>query len=116
MKAIRVKEFGPPEVMKLEELPDPIPGSGQVVVRVQAVGVNPVETYIRSGSYAIKPALPYTPGTDCAGTIESVGEEVTRWRKGDRVYTSGTLTGGYAQLALCRLDQVYPLPANITFQ
>lgn len=115
MKAIRVREFGPPEVMKIEEIPDLIPGPGQVVVRVNAVGVNPVETYIRSGNYANKPQLPYTPGGDCAGTIESVGEEVTRFRKGDRVYTAGTLSGGYAQLALCRVDQVYPLPLNVSF-
>ena len=67
MNAIRVHEFGPPEVMKLENVPDPAPGPGQVVVRVHAAGVNPVETYIRSGVYALKPPLPYTPGGDAAG-------------------------------------------------
>lgn len=115
MKAIRVREFGAPEVMKLEEVPDPVPGTLQVLVRIHAVGVNPVDTYIRSGSYANKPALPYTPGSDAAGIIEAVGDEVVKFRKGDRVYTSGTVSGAYAELALCRVDQVAPLPANVTF-
>ena len=70
MKAIVVREFGGPEVMKLEDVPVPSPGPGQLLVRVAAVGVNPVDGYIRSGSYARKPALPYTPGTDVAGTVE----------------------------------------------
>ncbi len=73
MKAIRVKEFGGPEVLRLEEVPDPQPGPGQVVVRIKAAGVNPVDTYIRAGIYPRKPPLPYTPGTDGAGMVESVG-------------------------------------------
>ena len=60
MKAIRVHEFGGPEVMKLEDVPDPQPGPGQVVVRIHAAGVNPVESYVRTGTYAMKPTLPYT--------------------------------------------------------
>jgi NADPH2:quinone reductase len=62
MKAIRVHEFGEPEVMRLEEVPDPRCGPGQVLVRVHAAGVNPVDTYIRAGFFAIKPTLPYIPG------------------------------------------------------
>jgi NADPH2:quinone reductase len=115
MKAIRVHEFGPPEVMKLEDVPDPLPDPGQVVVRVHAAGVNPVETYIRSGSYANKPTLPYTPGGDAAGVIAAVGEKVGRFSRGNRVYTAGTMSGAYAQLALCGADQVYPLPENVSF-
>jgi NADPH2:quinone reductase len=115
MQAIRVEEFGAPDVMKLTEVPAPSPGTGQVLVRVHAAGVNPVDTYIRSGTYANKPALPYTPGSDAAGVVEAVGEEVTRFRKGDRVYTAGTVTGAYAQFTLCSAGQVYPLPANITY-
>ncbi len=115
MKAIRVREFGGPEVMKLEELPDPKPGAGQVVVRVHAVGVNPVDTYIRSGMYASKPALPYTPGIDAAGVVESVGQGVAQVAVGDRVYTAGTLSGAYAELALCAESQVHPLAQRVSF-
>jgi NADPH:quinone reductase len=115
MRAIRVHEFGPPEVMKLENVPDPSPGPGQVVVRVHAAGVNPVETYIRSGVYAMKPSLPYTPGGDAAGVVAVVGDQVTGFKAGDRVYTAGTISGAYAQLALCNAAQIYPLPADVSF-
>ena len=71
MKAIVVKEFGAPDVMKLEEVPDPVPGPGQLLIRVGAVGVNPVEAYIRAGTYARKPNLPYIPGSDVGGTVEN---------------------------------------------
>ena len=74
MKAIRVHEFGGPEVLQLEELPTPQPGPGQVLVKLHAVGVNPVETYIRAGKYSRLPKLPYTPGNDGAGVIEKTGE------------------------------------------
>jgi NADPH:quinone reductase-like Zn-dependent oxidoreductase len=84
MRAVVVREFGPPDVMKLEDVPTPSPGPGQVLIRVRAVGVNPVDTYIRSGSYARKPPLPYTPGTDVGGTVEEVGADVTRVAPGDR--------------------------------
>jgi NADPH2:quinone reductase len=116
MKAIRVHEFGGPEVLKLEEVPDLQPGPGQVVVRVHAVGVNPVENYMRTGTYAIKPALPYTPGADAAGVVEAVGAGVTSAKPGDRVYTSGSLSGTYAQQTLCTETQVHPLPANVSFE
>ncbi len=116
MKAIQVHEFGGPEVLKLEEVANLLPGPGQVVVQVHAVGVNPVEAYMRTGTYAIKPALPYTPGADAAGAVSSVGEGVTSVKVGDRVYTSGSLTGTYAEQALCTEAQVYPLPANVTFE
>lgn len=115
MKAIRVHEFGAPEVLQLEEVPELKPGPGQVVVGVHAIGVNPVDTYIRSGTYHIKPELPYTPGMDAAGVIESVGEGVSRVRVGDRVYTSGTISGGYAEQAICSEVQVHKLPENISF-
>jgi len=115
MKAIRVKQFGGPEVMHLEDVPDLKPGPGQVVVRIQAAGVNPVESYIRAGTYGRLPNLPYTPGTDGAGTIEAVGPGVTRFRTGDRVYTAGSLSGTYAQQALCEDWAVFPLPAHVSF-
>ncbi len=116
MKAIRIHQFGEPEVMKLEEIPDPQPGSGQVLVRVHAVGVNPVETYIRAGIYPNKPDLPYTPGTDAAGTVEALGSGVRRVAVGNRVYTAGTISGAYAEKALCQESQVHRLPERISFQ
>jgi NADPH:quinone reductase len=115
MKAIRVHEFGGPEVLRLEEVADPQPGEGEVLVRVRAAGVNPVDTYIRSGVHAIKPSLPYTPGLDAAGVVEAVGAGVTRVAAGDRVYTAGTVSGAYAELAVCKESQVYRLPERVSF-
>lgn len=115
MRAIRVREFGGPDVLRLEETPDPVPGPGQVLVRVHAVGVNPVETYVRAGTYGKLPALPFTPGTDAAGVVEAVGDGVRGPTVGDRVYTHGTLSGAYAELALCEAAQVHPLPARASF-
>jgi NADPH2:quinone reductase len=116
MKAIRVHQFGGPEVLKLEEIPTPKPDLGQVLVRVRAAGVNPYDTYMRAGTYAIKPHLPYTPGSDAAGTIEAVGTGVAKVKPGDRVYTAQTLTGAYAEYALALEDQVHRLPQNISFE
>jgi NADPH:quinone reductase len=115
MKAIRVHEFGGPEVLRLEEVADPKPGAGQVVVRIRAAGVNPVETYVRAGAYARLPNLPYTPGSDAGGTIESVGANGSRFKVGDRVYVGGSVTGAYAELALCDERTVYPLPSPASF-
>jgi NADPH2:quinone reductase len=115
MKAIRVHEFGGPEVLRLEEVPDPQPGPGQVVVRVHAAGVNPVDTYIRTGAYVQKPQLPYTPGSDGAGVVETVGQGVTRVTAGTRVYIHRSLTGTYAEKALGTEAQVHPLPDKVTF-
>jgi NADPH:quinone reductase len=115
MKAIRVHEFGGPEVLRLEEIPNPAAAPGQVVVHVKAAGVNPADTYIRAGTYAFKPSLPYTPGMDAAGVVEAVGQGVTRVREGDRVYTAGTLTGSYAEKMACSEAQVYPFPQKVTF-
>ena len=116
MKAIRVHEFGGPEKLLLEDIPDLRPGKGEALVRIHAAGVNPVETYIRAGAHAVKPNLPYTPGTDGAGEVLSVGEGVQRVKPGERVYVAGSITGTYAQQSLCREAQVYPLPKQITYQ
>ncbi len=115
MKAIRVHEFGGPEVMKLEEIPDLKPGEGQVVVRVKAAGVNPFEAYMRAGTYPRKPALPFTPGADAGGTIQSVGAGVKSFKAGDRVYVAGSLSGTYAEQTLCTEAQVHPLPEKVSF-
>jgi len=114
MKAIRVHAFGGPEVLKLEDVTDPRPGSGQVVVTVKAAGVNPVETYIRSGRYGPR-QFPYTPGSDAGGVVEAVGDGVSRFKTGDRIYLSGSLSGTYAQKALCTETQVHPLPPHVTY-
>lgn len=116
MKAIRVQEFGAPEVMRLEETADLQPEAGQVLVRVKAVGVNPVDTYIRAGAYTRKPNLPYTPGSDAAGVVEKIGAGVSSVKEGDRVYVAGTSTGAYAELCLCDEQQVFPLPDNVSFE
>ncbi len=116
MKAILVHEFGPPEVMNIEDVETPRPTGTQVLVRVEAIGVNPVETYIRSGNYPSVPPLPYTPGKDASGVVESVGESVTKWKAGDRVYTANSLSGTYAEYTLCDETQLAALPDNVTFE
>lgn len=115
MKAIRVQQFGEPEVLHLEDIEAPKPQKGQVFVRLSAAGVNPVETYIRSGKYAKLPDLPYTPGSDGAGIVEAIGGNVTGIVLGDRVYVAGSLTGTYAEGCLCTASQVHPLPNTLSF-
>jgi len=120
MKAIRVSNFGGPEVMRLDDVPDPRPGPGDVVVRIRAAGVNPVDAYLRTGTYARKPALPYTPGSDGAGDVEALGADVKGLARGDRVYIAGfgNSPGGagtYAELALCSPSQLYHLPARVSY-
>jgi NADPH:quinone reductase len=114
MKAIRVSEYGGPSVLKIEEVPAPQAGPGQVLVRAHAVGINPVDTYLRSNTDNRGPKLPYTPGADAAGVVEAVGTGVTAVKPGDRVYVGGTVTGSYAELCLCEQAQVHPLPENVS--
>ena len=106
MRAVRVHEFGDPDVLLLEELPKPEPVEGEVLVRVQAAGVNPAETYVRAGAYSELPTLPYTPGADGAGV---------RMDTGERVYVTGSLGGTYAEYALCREEDVRPLPDGLSY-
>jgi NADPH2:quinone reductase len=120
MKAIRVQQFGGPEVLQIADVANLQPGPGQVVVRVRVAGVNPAETYIRAGVYAVLPPLPYTPGTDAAGTVDAVGAGVTHVEAGDRVWvfaqssTNGA-TGSYADQMLCAAEHVHPLPDRLSF-
>jgi NADPH2:quinone reductase len=116
MKAIIVREFGAPEVMKLEDAADLQPNENQVLVRVEAAGVNPVDAYIRTGTHAQKPNLPYTPGKDAAGIVEAAGENVSNFRVGDRVYTADSISGTYAEFALCAENQIHKLPENVSFE
>jgi NADPH:quinone reductase len=115
MKTIRVHEFGGPEVLRFEDVPRPEPAAGQVLVHVRATGVNPYDTYMRNGTYAIKPPLPYTPGSDASGTVEAVGAGVSRLKRGDRVYTANTLTGAYAEYTVALESQAHLLPDRATF-
>ncbi len=116
MNAIVVHEYGEPEVMKVEDVPKPEPQGAQVLVKVEAAGVNPVDTYLRTGIHAHAPKLPYTPGKDAAGIVEAVGEEVSKFKPGDRVYTADSLTGTYAEYSLCNEIQLGRLPDNVGFE
>lgn len=119
MKAIVAREFGGPEVLQLQELPDPEAGAGQVRVKVHAIGVNPFDTYMRTGTYAIKPPLPYSPGADAAGVVDRIGAGVTSVSVGDRVYIGGTAQhkahGAYASMVVCDPAQVHHLPSRVSF-
>lgn len=117
MKAIRVSAFGAPEVLQIAEVSDPIPEQDQILVEVHAAGVNPVDTYIRSGVYARLPELPYTPGMDGAGVIRKIGSAAGGTHKiGDRVWLTASIDGTYAALTRCTADQVHSLPERFTFQ
>jgi NADPH:quinone reductase len=115
MKAIRVHTFGEPEVMQLEEVLGLTPGSSEVVVKLYAAGVNPVDTYIRSGMYRSDLKLPYTPGLDGAGVISAIGSGVKHRQVGQRVYVAWSLTGTYAEEVLCKEFQTHPLPEGVSF-
>lgn len=120
MKAIQMSVVGEADVLRVVDLPLPEPGSNEVRVRLYAAGINPAETYIRSGTYAFfKPDLPYTPGFDGAGVVDKVGDGVTRLRPGDRVFVAAILakrnTGTYAEMVVCDADAVHPMPESLSF-
>jgi NADPH:quinone reductase-like Zn-dependent oxidoreductase len=117
MKGISVAEFGAPDVMKLADVPKPEPKDGEVLVKVYAAGINPVETYKRAGTYAkhLLPALPFTPGADGAGIVEALGGGVTSVAVGDRVWLSGSISGTYAEYCVSKASDVHPLPAGVGF-
>ncbi len=115
MKAITVREFGAPEVLQLEDSADLQPDDAQVLVKIHAAGVNPVDTYVRAGNHPTAPELPFTPGKDGAGIVEQVGLKVSKVKAGDRVYLANSVTGTYAEFALAAENQVYKLPDNISF-
>ncbi|XP_029970709.1 quinone oxidoreductase-like [Salarias fasciatus] len=116
MRAVRVTEHGAPSVLKLSaDVSVPQPGSRQVLIRVHACGVNPVETYIRAGTYARKPPLPFILGTDAAGVVEAVGEGVTAVKAGDRVFTTATESGAYAEYTVAAEDNVHKLHDALDF-
>jgi NADPH:quinone reductase len=110
MKAIRIHQAGGPEALRLEEVPDPQPGPGEIVVRLDAIGVNFIEVYQRTGAYPMQ--YPYTPGREGAGTVSAVGEGVTQVRVGERV-ASEQFMGAYAELARAKAGAVVRLPDAI---
>ena len=114
MNAIRVSKFGDPSVLEFQNVVDPSPAPGQLLIRLHSAGVNPVETYIRAGKYPRLPALPYTPGADGAGIVEQSNDASVP--VGTRVYVTASITGTYAEQALCTPDQVFPLPGHISFE
>lgn len=120
MKAVRVQQFGGPDVLKLEDVADPLPGAGEVLVRLRAAGVNPADTYVRSGAYATKPPLPYTPGTEGAGVIEALGDGVIDLAVGQRVWlsasTAGRMQGFYAERCVAAAGHVHALPDALSFE
>jgi len=107
MKAIRVHELGGPEVMRLQEIPDPQPAADEVLVRIEAIGVNFIEVYQRKGQYQMK--LPFTPGREGAGAVVAVGADVATIQIGDRV-ASEQFAGAYAELAVAKANRVMKLP------
>src|SRR5262245_23502966 len=119
MKAIRAHSFGGPEVLQLETVEDPVAGPGEVVVDVRAAGVNPAHRYMRNGTYAIRPELPYTTGGDAGGVISAIGTDVTEHKVGDRVFVgtalSFDLTGCYADKVKRRASEVLSLAEGISF-
>ncbi|SHJ92619.1 NADPH2:quinone reductase [Malonomonas rubra DSM 5091] len=115
MKAIRVHSFGDPQTMQLEDIQSQQPAGSQILIEVKAIGVNPVDTYIRAGVYPALPNLPYTPGKDAAGIIAAVGPDVKHHKVGDRVYCCDSVSGSYAEQTVCDQAHVFALPDNVDF-
>jgi NADPH:quinone reductase len=118
VKAVRIHEYGGPEVLVYEEVPTPEPGPAQVLVRVEAATVNPVDVAVREDRFPTPKAPPKTLGSDGAGVVERVGHEVSSVKPGDEVFFSGLgvgSEGSYADYALIAEAQAVPIPAGLTF-
>src|SRR3974390_3368673 len=111
MNAIQIQTTGGPEVLQLVELAIPVPGPGQVLIRVESIGVNFIEIYFRKGTY--KATLPLIPGSEAAGTVEELGSGVTGFKPGDSVVSVGVL-GSYAEYALVPASQLVKVPDGLT--
>lgn len=114
-KTVRVFETGPPEVLRIEDVPVPSPSRGEVLIRQQAIGVNFVDTYYRSGAYPVA-SLPFTPGNEAAGEIIGLGAGVTDFKLGDRVAYYFSQLGGYAGERVVPADRVLKLPKSLSYQ
>jgi NADPH:quinone reductase-like Zn-dependent oxidoreductase len=117
MKAVIVRQYGGPEVLKLEDVPRPEPKEDEVLVRVIAAGVNPIDAIVREGTYAKKfgTHLPWVPGFDIAGVVEKTGAKVTRLKTGDAVYGYVPGGGGYGEYAVAKEGDVAPKPKSLSF-
>jgi NADPH:quinone reductase len=111
VRAIRIHQFGGPEVLRVEDVPVPKPGPGEALIKVEATGINYVDIYHRTGLYPGQ--LPLTLGREAAGTVERLGPGVTTCRPGDRV-VSETIRGGYAEYALAAAERLVPVPDRVT--
>ena len=111
MKAIRVYEAGGPEVLRYEDVPDPQPGPGEARVKIEAAGLNYIDTYYRTGLYATP--FPFTPGSEAAGVVDAVGPDVTGVKPGDRVAYCLTL-GAYAEYAIVPAAKLVPVPDSLS--
>jgi NADPH:quinone reductase-like Zn-dependent oxidoreductase len=116
MHAVRVKDYGGPEVLVYEEAPRPLPKAGEVLIRVNAAGVNPVDSTMRSGAYKqfMPLQFPWTPGVEGAGIIEAIGAEVFTFQPAQEIY--GILSGAYAEYAIALVKDIQPKPTNLTFE
>ena len=113
MRAIQIKKTGGPEVLELVQLPVPEPAAGQVLVKIEAAGVNFIDTYLREGRYPA--ALPFIPGQEAAGTVVKVGEDAGDFRVGDRVAWNGT-RGTYAEYACAPVSELVRVPDSMSFE
>lgn len=116
IRAIRFHEHGGPDVLTLDNIEEPEPGTGEVRIDVEAIGINPVDTYFRSGEYPV-PQLPFVPGSDVAGTVSAIGPDVERFAVGDRVYATGLgngRSGTYTESCLAPADFVASLPNSVS--
>ena len=114
MKALVCKQYGPPETLVIESLPDPVPGAGEVLVKVRAAGINFPDVLLIAGTYQVKLPPPFIPGNEAAGIIESVGAGVTRCKPGDRVIITPT-GGGFAEKCIAPEKLCLPLPGELSF-
>jgi len=116
MKAVQIQDYGPASDLAVVEAQKPVIAAGQLLVEIGAAGINPVDTYIRSGTNNYQANFPHTPGNDGAGTVVEVADDVTEFKVGDRIYFSRCLSGSSAEFASCLAEKAFPLPDNISFE
>jgi NADPH:quinone reductase-like Zn-dependent oxidoreductase len=115
MKAAVVTKFGSPSVLKIQDWPEPAPQQGEVKIRIKAIGLNFADVMARLGLYPGIPKPPFIPGIEVSGIITKVGENVRKWRRGDRVIAF-THLGGYAECAVVKQEQLFSLPKRMNFE